>query len=164
MKFFTDCTNLDELKKAYRTAAMNNHPDHGGDEETMKQINNDYAERFEVLKTAHNATADDYHKTTETPEEFMEIVAVLLGMDGLIVELCGSWLWISGETKKHKDGLNAAGCGWSSNKKMWYWRHEEDGHRWSRRKTSMQDIRSKYGSSLLTSAPQGRRKLEETPA
>lgn len=29
--YFVNCKNLDELKKAYKAAAMKNHPDKGGD-------------------------------------------------------------------------------------------------------------------------------------
>ena len=59
----------------------------------------------EILKVAHNQQADEHHQTTETPDEFRDIVERLLRMDGLEVELCGSWLWIGGNTREHKDGL-----------------------------------------------------------
>lgn len=160
MKYFENCATLDDLKKAYRSAAMKHHPDVGGDPETMKQINNDYAARFEILKSRHNETSDEYHKTTETADEFRDIVATLLRLDDLEIELCGSWLWIGGNTIEHKDTLKAAGCRWSSNKKLWYWHHPEEGVKWRKRKTSMQEIRTKYGSETIQS---GRRKqLEET--
>lgn len=35
-KYFVNCKNLDELKKAYKAAAMKNHPDMGGDTATMQ--------------------------------------------------------------------------------------------------------------------------------
>lgn len=149
MKYFTNIHTLDELKKAYRRLAMIHHPDVGGDAETMKAINNEHDALFEQLKKQHNATADENHQTTETPEEFRDIIEKLLTMDGLDVELCGSWLWIGGETKKHKDALKAMGCNWSSKKKLWYWHHKEDGSRWYRGKKSMNQIRSKYGSQTF---------------
>lgn len=116
MKYFNNCSSLDELKKEYRRLSMIHHPDMGGNEETMKEINNSYSERFEVLKAAHNAGADEYHQTTEAPEDFQEIINHLVKMSGLVVELCGSWLWIGGDTMKNKEALKAAGCKWSSNK------------------------------------------------
>lgn len=152
MKFFTTCKTLDELKKEYRRLTMIHHPDHGGDTATMAAINNEYAERFESLKKAHNAQADEAHQTTEAPEEFIAIISELLKYPGLIVELCGSWLWISGETRPVKDQLKAAGCRWSSNKKMWYWHHAEDGAHWSRGKKTMNQIRQKYGSQTYAGA------------
>lgn len=38
---------------------------------------------------------------------------------------------------------------WSSNKKMWYWHHAEDGAHWSRGKKTMNQIRQKYGSQTF---------------
>lgn len=149
MKYFTNIKTLDELKAAYRRLAMQYHPDRGGDTETMKAINNEHDELFEQLKRQHNAKADENHQTTETPEEFRDIIEQLLKLDGLTVELCGSWLWIGGNTREHKDALKAAGCRWSNNKKLWYWRHAEDGARWSRGRRSMGEIRTKYGSQVF---------------
>lgn len=146
MKFFAACTTLDELKKEYRRLAMIHHPDHGGDTATMQAINGEYAETFARLKAQHNAAADEAHQTTETPEEFITIISQLLRFPGLIVELCGSWLWITGETYAIKDQLKAAGCRWSSSKKAWYWHHPEEGHRWHKGTATMSDIRTKYGS------------------
>jgi hypothetical protein len=147
--YFDTSTTLDELKAAYRRLCMANHPDRGGDTATMQAINAEHDAAFERLKAAHNASADEYHQTTETAEEFRDILNILLHLDGLTVELCGCWLWISGNTKANKDALKAAGCGWSNNKKMWYWRHPEDTRHYHRSKTSMGDIRSKYGSQVF---------------
>lgn len=147
--FFSSCNTLDELKAEYRKLAFANHPDRGGDPATMKQINADHDIRFEQLKNAHNAAADAQHQTTETAEEFRAVIAALLKLTGLNIELCGRWLWISGDTKLHKEALKAAGCRWSNNKKMWYWRHEEDGHRYRKGGATMGEIRNKYGSQMF---------------
>ena len=50
------------------------------------------------------------------------------------------------------DALKAAGCCWSQNKKLWYWHHEEPGKHWRRGKTTMAEIRSKYGSCTITAS------------
>ena len=71
------------------------------------------------------------------------------GRKGNNHELCGSWVWCSGETKKHKEALKGAGFHWSQNKKKWYWHHEEPGRKWRRGNTSMADIRRKYGSQVF---------------
>ena len=149
-QYFKDCKTLDELKAQYRRLAMQHHPDRGGSLETMKAINAEHDKLFETLKTQHNAAADDYHKTTETAEEFRDILDTLLKLSGLTIELCGSWLWISGDTKTHKDALKTAGCRWSSNKSMWYWRHPEDNRSYRKSRTTMGDIRTKYGSQVFT--------------
>lgn len=119
--YFASVKTLDELKAQYRRLAMKHHPDVGGDVEIMKEINRQHDALFETLKAAHNAkakadTTGRTYATTETAEEFRAIIEALLKLDGLTVELCGSWLWIGGNTRENKDALKAAGCRWSSSK------------------------------------------------
>ena len=150
--FFANVNTLDELKKAYKRAALQYHPDCGGDNATMAKINAEYEIRFEQLKKAHNATAPENKQTTEAPQEFINIINLLLKLDGLTVELCGCWLWISGNTKPHKDALKAAGCKWAPKKGMWSWHHAEDGSFYYRGKKSINEIRIKYGSEVYTTS------------
>lgn len=153
--YFNYCNTLDELKAAYRKAALENHPDCGGDTATMQAINAEYKSRFEQLKNQHNAkaaadTTGKTAKTTEAPEDFIEIINSLIGLEGLKIELCGRWLWISGDTYKHKAALKAAGCRWCSKKKCWSWHHAEDSDVFSKGRATMDYIREKYGSTVFS--------------
>ena len=164
MKYFTNVRTLDEIKKEYRRLSKLHHPDYGGDEEIMRAINNEHDELFESLKRQHNARADadptgKTRRTTETAQEFRTVIDALLKLD-LTVELCGSWLWISGDTKPNKEALKKVGCRWSASKKMWYWRHPEEGYTRSRGKATMNQIRNRYGSQTF----QGARENYEAPA
>lgn len=150
--YFENVKTLNDLKAEYRRLVLKHHPDVGGDVETMKAINIEYEDRFSVLKDEHNATNDEEHQTTETANEYRDIILALLRMGGLIVELCGSWLWITGETRAHKDELKALGCRWSSSKCAWSWHHAEPGAKWYRGKRTMNEIRSRYGSAVFGSS------------
>ena len=77
---------------------------------------------------------------------FEEIIEILMHLSGIKVELCGQWLWISGNTKEHREALKAAGCKRSEKKKWWYWRPAESASRHNRNTRSMSYIRKKYGS------------------
>ena len=152
---FDHINKIDELKKAYRAAAMKAHPDHGGSEEQMKIINAAYESRFEILKRKQNAeaAADVTGKTrpvNEMPEEFRIVIEKLLSIPDIIIELCGNWVWVSGETKAHKEEIKAAGCFWTKKKGMWYWRCAKDAHH-GKSNASMADIRRKYGSERIAS-------------
>lgn len=72
MKYFENCATLDDLKKAYRSAAMKHHPDVGGDLKTMQAINAEYDRLFPLFKLAYNQTAvEPTHETAEsTRNEF----------------------------------------------------------------------------------------------
>ncbi|MCL2220803.1 MAG: molecular chaperone DnaJ [Oscillospiraceae bacterium] len=150
MVYFTPIpTTLDELKALYRKLAMKHHPDRGGNDEAMKLINNEYDKLFEQTKNCHrNAKGETYtRETAEAPEHFRNIVLSLirLNMDGVDIELIGSFLWLSGNTKQYKDEIKNLGFKWSKNKLSWYL--APDGYRKrSRKDFSMADIRHMYGS------------------
>ena len=147
-KNFDNCATLDELKAAYRKAALENHPDRGGDTATMQRINAAYEARFNTLKDG--VTTTKTAETAETAADFVKIIDELLRLDGLEIELCGRWLWISGNTYPHKAALKAAGCRWCSRKKMWNWHLPEDSRAGNRQHT-MEEIRDKYGSRVFSS-------------
>ena len=108
-----------------------------------------------MLKRSQNEQAAEdttgrTHATTESAGDFIAIIAALLKLDGLEIELCGRWLWIGGNTREHKEALKAAGCRWSSTKKLWSWHFAEDGVYHRGKSKSMAEIRSKYGSTSFS--------------
>lgn len=153
MKWFdvTQLKTLDDLKKAYRKLAMKHHPDVGGSTQDMQEINAEYDRLFARLKDRHNAQADAGHgtRTEETTDDYKRIIDILIKLDGLNIELCGSWLWIGGDTRKHKDALKAAGCQWCSKKKLWSWHPAGQRKRYYKGNKDMTYIRSKYGSQKI---------------
>lgn len=158
---FENIKNFADLKKAYHKAARENHPDMGGDTETMKRINNDFeraARRIERdgEKFSSESAAEKSGKTTETAQDmadFAEILSKLFGLDGLDIELCGSWLWITGNTYTHRDAIKAAGCKWSKSKQRWYW-HKGEYTRRGRRRYDMNEIRAMHGSERIRGSAQ----------
>lgn len=154
--FFTNVNTMEELKKAYKKLVLKHHPDLGGNLRDMQNINAEYDKLFAILKDKHNSTAEANRFTTEMPEEFMEIINSIINLDGIEIELCGSWVWVGGNTYNHKDELKAANFKWSRTKKMWYWHHAEDGARWTRGRKSMNEIRDTYGSEKVPTIKQAK--------
>lgn len=68
---------------------------------------------------------------------------------GLTLEVCGTWGWISGDTKSHQDVLKAAGFLWASKKMRWYFRPEKSKARRGSEVWSMEKIRTVYGSKKV---------------
>lgn len=66
-KYFKNVKSYENLKEQYRTLLKTNHPDAGGDVETMKEINCEYDALFPIWKDRHN-TAEPENQTTETAE------------------------------------------------------------------------------------------------
>lgn len=154
MKYFTNIKTAEELKKAYKKLAVMLHPDNGGDEEKFKEMQNEFSKLFEQLKNIHvnkegktwEATGE--WATKETAADFMNIIEKLMFMQDLTVELCGSWIWVGGNTKEHKDLLKELNFKFSANKQMWY--YNQDGFRkHSKKVLTIDEIRAMYGSKTF---------------
>ena len=152
MKWFKNPETLEDLKKQYHRLAMKHHPDVGGTEQAMKEINAEYEELFSGLKDTHkNAEGEFYQSrttTTETAAEFMDIIEKLIHMDSIEIEVCGSWVWVTGDTRPHKDELKALAFRWSSNKSAWYF-HRDGYKKRSKKSLTLDEIRGYYGSEKI---------------
>lgn len=136
--YFTNINSIDELKKAYRNLAKQHHPDHGGNIETMKSINREYEQVFKMLNTESKFDVKD---------GFREVIDQIVNLD-VSIEICGLWIWVSGNTYAVKNELKSAGFMWASKKHMWYWRPEEAASH-GKKSTDMESIRIKYGSEMI---------------
>lgn len=142
--YFSNCATLDDLKAEYRKLAMKWHPDRkGGDLKTMQAINAAYDKAFARL-SRQGGTAD-----AEQPEAWRDAVAAIINLDGIEIELVGSWVWVSGETKRHKDALKAAGYRWSGKRRMWYWRAGGSKRRWRHSSATYAELCDKYGCETV---------------
>lgn len=147
MGYFTECRTAEELKKAYKEAAKKLHPDCGGDEEEFKKMQTEFTAMWEKLKNIHvNKDGEDYtRETEESAEEYMQTITHLMHMVGVEVELCGSWIWIMGNTKPYREELKKLGARWSRNKTCWYIHHGVY-RKYGKKSYSIDEIRNMYGS------------------
>ena len=152
MKWFDNPKTLEDLKKQYKKLAIKHHPDMGGSTVDMQQINAEYEKLFAKLKDVHQTKDGEFYTsrtaTTETASEFMDVIERLIHMDGIQIEVCGSWLWVTGDTKPHKDELKKLSFRWSSNKSAWYF-HRDGYKKRSNRSLSLDEIRGYYGSEVV---------------
>lgn len=152
MKYFTNCKTAEELKKEYRRLAKQLHPDLGGDTEEFKVMQNEYEIIWERLKNLHtNSEGETYTKeTAETPHEFIHIINVLTKLKDVEVEICGSWIWVSGNTREHKEVLKELKFRYAHKKQAWYY-HTEPYHKKSKRELTLDEIRDMFGSEKYQS-------------
>lgn len=153
-QFFAQCKTLDELKAEYRRLALKWHPDMPtGDLATMQRINAEYDRRFTFLRDTANGKPDRERDIHEEPEEYRRVIERLIKVDGITIELVGSWVWVSGDTRAHKDELKAAGMRWSGKRRMWYW-HPADQRRRRGSRASYAQICAKYGCKRIEREPE----------
>lgn len=155
MKYFNPIPQtLEELKKMYRQLSLKHHPDIGGNIEDMKQVNAEYTTLFEKLKDIHvNSEGKTYRKETkETPQQFIEIINMLIRFEGITIEIIGSFVWCGANTKPYKENLKAMGFKFSSQKISWYLAPEGYKRR-NKKQYSMDDIREMFGSQEVETKP-----------
>ena len=150
MKYFANCHTLEALKAEYKRLAKLHHPDVGGDLRTMQAINAEYDAAVKRMAGDPNH-ADNRRAAAEDAEKFRAVIAALIVLHGITIELCGSWIWITGDTYANRAALNAAGCRFASKKRAWYWHAPEDSCLKSRREMSLDEIRDRHGSKLIAS-------------
>ena len=53
MKWFKDISTLDHLRKRYKQLVVQHHPDNGGSDDAIKEINSEYDILFKKLKNSY---------------------------------------------------------------------------------------------------------------
>ena len=162
MKYFKDLSSMEAVKKQYRKLAMQYHPDRKeGNEEIFKIINNEYEEALEIAKSNESKKAktkkeEDFIKSQYmNSRDFREKIDKLIKLDNIEIEICGTWLYISGKgTYSNKEYLkNEFGAFWSKSKKCWCISPQGKDFRKSRgyKGRNMSSIRNTYGSTKIKS-------------
>lgn len=144
-RYFKDCKTLDEAKKLYYQLAMKMHPDKGGSTEEFQELQHQF-ENFQPGEEKFKGEKEKWNA-----KEFSHIIEQLINIPDIEIEVCGSWIWISGDTKPHKESIKAIETGqtykrgFSKHKLMWYF--SPKGYRkLSKESLSMEEIRNNYGS------------------
>lgn len=163
MKWFNanEIKDLNSLRSAYKKLLVRYHPDNNIEDTTadMQEINAEYASLFQRLKNGFEHS-DHYNRATnrqkqnyswEKDKQIREIILALSKMEGLIIEICGVWIYVRGNTKQYRQELRALGLTWNRQKECWII-HFDDYYRHGQQSMSMNYIREKYGSVFVKSA------------
>ena len=157
MNYFKDCQCIEDVKTLYKKLCFKFHPDVSTEpnaSEIMKEINSQYDKAFKRLKNVfrnkEGKIYEDSKPVSEAPENFRNIISKLIVLDGLKIELIGRWIWVSGNTKEHKEvlkSLKSLKFRWCKNKGEWSWHRLED-NTVSKGKYTLNEIRDKYGFTI----------------
>lgn len=148
MLYFENLENEDEIKARYKELAKMYHPDLGGDVEIMKEINSQYEKVVTGVYQKQGKSITEIDELLIKDAEIRAKMNEILQIEGLTIELCGSWIWVTGETRQYKEKLKEAMFKWSPNKLAWYWR-EEGKRSYSRKNMNLDEIRYKHGSTAI---------------
>ena len=161
-KYFSNVNNLQELRKQYKDLLKKHHPDNGGNVADMQKVNAEYDRLFKLMKDKHGnktANSNTNNKNAQTnynanmydwenDKALREALQKIISFSGIEIEIAGQWIWVSGNTYAYKKELKEIGFKWANTKKQWYF-HTEVFQKRSRKTLSMDEIRSRYGSTTV---------------
>ena len=128
MKYFNNVETLEELRKQYKELLKQYHPDNPkGSTEATQAINAEYDRLFKVLKDRHESKTADTETNNknmqydfEEDAKLREVLQKIIHFSDITIEICGSWIWLAGNTYQYKTELKEIGFKWASKKKQWY--------------------------------------------
>jgi hypothetical protein len=148
MKWFNDCQTLEDVKATYKKLAKQYHPDLGGDTLTMQEINKAYAFASAVAIKGANLSQEEAESEILSSEAYRQAIEKIIHLEGIVIELVGYWIWVTGNTYTVKSTLKEAGFLFASKKIAWYFRTSEYKVNKGGKKT-LDEIRDKYGSEVI---------------
>jgi hypothetical protein len=142
---FKGIEGINEAKKIYKQLARKLHPDVGGSDELFKMLNSIYTNILENGIYFSNEFKFDL--------EIEKIISQILHYENILIEVVGSWVWVSGDTREIKEKLKELNFKWASKKKLWFY-GEMKGR--NPNEKSMEDIKSKYGFETVKTKEKGK--------
>jgi curved DNA-binding protein CbpA len=145
--------DLEAIKAAYRELIKEYHPDRNPNGlEFTKTINLAYETLKVAIEKGYLGNFKAQTGDSVILKEMEEAIKKLQKCKGLEIEICGTWLWIGGNTKywskflKEQVGSNGKRLfSYAPNKKMWYWKPEWY-HKRGKKQWDMNEIRVSFGS------------------
>lgn len=152
--FFEQVTTLEELRKEFHRLAFIHHPDKGGDTKSMQFLNNEYEKlSFQLINSNEDFDQSRKEWEMELSEALQEKLDKIIALPNIVIELIGTWLWISGNTFSVRDILKREGFFFSHPKSAWYF-HQGPYVKKSGAIMSMDEMRNLWGQQKVESEPQ----------
>lgn len=160
MKWFKqeDLLDVNTLRTAYKKLLIKYHPDNNIEDTTvqMQEINSEYDKLFQRLKDSYERSEtyteqSDRQKQAydwEKDKQIRAIIVALSKFEGLEIELCGTWIYVRGNTYPYRKELKALGLTFNKHKQCWII-HFDDYYKFHKNPVSMSYIRDKYGSVII---------------
>lgn len=142
----SEIQTVDELKKQYYKLAKQYHPDGGGSKEEFQALSNEYEKLLHRLLSGAGLSNEERSNELALDENLRKAYFAIMHLPGIIVELAGKWLWVSGATYPIRKELKEAGFYFAPKKKLWYYKGVDSSGRGN---YTIDEIRQKYGSQRL---------------
>lgn len=111
----------------------------------MQEINAQYRD---IIKNPRFKFSEQTEEQKAEYERYPDIIDKLATIPGIVIELIGNWIWVSGNTYPHRQQLKELGFMFAPKKTMWYFRPAEY-KSGNHKPKDIDEIRAKYGSETI---------------
>lgn len=137
-------TEINELKKQYKKLAFQLHPDRGGSNAEFQEMSNQYEKALESALRSDYKMEGKIVDELKIDKDMREVLNKIIKLQGIIIEIVGNWLWVTGNTYALKNEIKAAGFKFARKKVAWYWNNGDYKKR-SKKQFHLNEIKSMYG-------------------
>lgn len=121
IKAFEACETLEDLKRVY----SDEYSEACYSVNSLANLRRAYEHKFDDVKCLHRTRGGKVYSTEsaanhETCDWFPEFVNSISNMTDVYFNIEGTWMWVSGDTKPHREELKRLGLRWAPKRKMWY--------------------------------------------
>lgn len=144
-KYFNNLETIEEIRKVYNKLAFQYHPDLNKSEEAcriMQEINAEYQLAIKAVKSGESLK-DNFD--AEKAAQYPDIIKNIINLQGIKIEICGSWVWLTGKTYLYCEELKSLNFHFSRSKKAWYWNSSKKAVNRLRGMYSLKEIYEKFG-------------------
>ena len=123
--YFKDCATLEQVRERFIVSVQEVKPG----SKTAAALLEQYRTAYETHKADRvNSDGVPYHKeATINADDFAKLVYAVLAMEGVELELVGTWFWASGNTKPYKKELLGLKFWWNKKRQVWQWHDPSEG-------------------------------------
>lgn len=121
MQKMSTSETLEDLKRVY----ADEYSEVRYDVDLLKDLDHAWEDNFDAVQCLHRTKGGKVYSTESAQNHeivgfFPEFVEAISNMADVELEIEGTWMWVSGNTKPHREELKKFGLRWAPKRKMWY--------------------------------------------
>lgn len=152
-KYFKEVKDQSELRSKFKELCKQLHPDCGGNQKDFVAMMKEYKKLLVDLANSDSKSQWSAKEEAKKASEYADLIVQLQKLAGIVIEQCGSWLWLHGNTAEHEEIIRQFGFKRSKVKNSWYWAPYLT-KKYKKGQCSMDTIRMMYGSQVYNSTAQ----------